>query len=250
MRTVRPCRGVPRGRPLRLGRNTAGGGRQPPDTGGSSATSSPGPSVRSAAAGSPPTTAVPAAEIRPNSAPYRAVRSATTAATVDPSASTQDVPAISRSAGEETDLHDAETGDGAGRFAAHGSTRDGFCMRQGYPARRAARRQRFLLRPGLLLRSRLAVAMIAFLTDRRLADALPRSILGLDVKTEPIGKGAALHVRDLAPSAIILDAVPRPRARPRARGASIASSRAGAPLVIVVARADLDRFAWKRWPTR
>jgi DNA-binding response OmpR family regulator len=86
--------------------------------------------------------------------------------------------------------------------------------------------------------------MIAFLTDRRLADALPSlPLLGLDVKTEPLGQGAALHVRDLAPSAIILDAVPDPE-RAHALAASIASFRAGAPLVIVVARADLERFAW------
>src|SRR5205807_3396373 len=53
--------------------------------------------------------------------------------------------------------------------------------------------------------ARLAVAMIAFLTDRRFADALPSLLLlGLDVKTEPLGRDAALHVRALAPSAIIL----------------------------------------------
>jgi DNA-binding response OmpR family regulator len=86
--------------------------------------------------------------------------------------------------------------------------------------------------------------MIAFLTDRRFADALPSlPLLGLDVKTEPLGRGAALHVRDLAPSAIILDAVPDPE-RAHALAASIASSRSAAPLVIVVARADLERFSW------
>jgi DNA-binding response OmpR family regulator len=87
--------------------------------------------------------------------------------------------------------------------------------------------------------------MIAFLTDRRVADALPSlPILGLDVKTEPLGRGAPLHVRDLTPSAIIVDAVPDPE-RAHALAASIASSRAGAPVVVLVARADLDRFAWE-----
>jgi DNA-binding response OmpR family regulator len=88
------------------------------------------------------------------------------------------------------------------------------------------------------------VGRIAFLTDRSPAEALPavRS-LGLDVKTEPLASDSLAHLGNLAPSVIFVDAEENPE---QAFGllTRLAELRLHAPVVVVVARGDLERFAW------
>lgn len=65
----------------------------------------------------------------------------------------------------------------------------------------------------------------------------------LDLKTEPLSVDSLLHVRELAPEAIVVDAAENPaQAHAVLRALQVLQTRA--PIVVVVGRAELDRFAW------
>jgi DNA-binding response OmpR family regulator len=88
------------------------------------------------------------------------------------------------------------------------------------------------------------VARIVFLTDRSPAEVLPAvESLGQDVKAEPFGPVPVAHLRDLAPSLLFADCVLEPE---RAYRVLFASSeiRRVAPVVGVLAQADLERLPW------
>ncbi len=83
-----------------------------------------------------------------------------------------------------------------------------------------------------------------FLTDRSPALALPAvQSLGFDVKVEPLSADSLARLTDLAPSMLLVDAVPDP-----GRAFDILSRLArgwvDAPTVVVVDRAGLEAFAW------
>jgi DNA-binding response OmpR family regulator len=88
------------------------------------------------------------------------------------------------------------------------------------------------------------VERLLVLTDRSLADALPAaSALPHDVKVEPLDAESLSRAAELGAFAIVVDAEPAPAhaievLRP------FASTRPRVPVVLVVARADLERFAW------
>jgi DNA-binding response OmpR family regulator len=89
------------------------------------------------------------------------------------------------------------------------------------------------------------VGRIVLLTDRPAFEALPSlSSLGLDVKVEPLAPDTLSQLPDLSPSAVIVDAEENPE-----QGFRILSTLAAAThdlvLVVVAARADLERFAWQ-----
>ena len=85
---------------------------------------------------------------------------------------------------------------------------------------------------------------IAFLTDRSPAEALPAvSSLGHDVKTEPLAPDSLGHLGELAPSAIVVDAEENPEQAFQLMSA-LATTRTNLPVLVVLARQDLERFAW------
>jgi DNA-binding response OmpR family regulator len=91
---------------------------------------------------------------------------------------------------------------------------------------------------------RTAVERLVVLTDRSLTDALPAaSALAHDVKVEPLDAESLSHAAELGAFAIVVDAEPDP-----AHAVEVlrrfAATRPRIPVVLVVARADLERFAW------
>jgi DNA-binding response OmpR family regulator len=89
-----------------------------------------------------------------------------------------------------------------------------------------------------------AVGRVAFLTDRSPAEALPAlHSLGLDVKTEPLAPESLQHLGALSPEVVIADAEENPEQAFRLLGL-IASADPSPPTIVVLARADLDRFPW------
>ena len=85
---------------------------------------------------------------------------------------------------------------------------------------------------------------IAFLTDRSLLDALPAiQSLGLDVKTEPLAADSVAHLPELEPSVLMADAEGDPGHTFQLLGA-LPPSLAGVPVVVVVARSDLETLPW------
>ena len=85
---------------------------------------------------------------------------------------------------------------------------------------------------------------IAFLTDRSPAEALPAvQSLGLDVKTEPLGPESLAHLPDIAPSVIVCDGEDNPEQAYRLLSL-LAAGRAQVPVVVLLARSDLERFPW------
>jgi DNA-binding response OmpR family regulator len=88
------------------------------------------------------------------------------------------------------------------------------------------------------------VGRVVFLTDRSPAEALPAlQSLGLDVKTEPLAPESLVHLSELSPSAVIADAEENPDQAFRLLGL-IASGSPPLPTIVVLARADLERFHW------
>jgi DNA-binding response OmpR family regulator len=88
------------------------------------------------------------------------------------------------------------------------------------------------------------VGRVVFLADRSPAEALPAlQSLGLDVKTEPLAPESLVHLRELSPSVIIADAEENPDQAFRLLGL-IASGSPPLPTIVVLARADLERFHW------
>jgi DNA-binding response OmpR family regulator len=85
---------------------------------------------------------------------------------------------------------------------------------------------------------------VVFLTDRSPAEALPAlQTLGLDVKTEPLAPESLVHLSELSPSVLIADAEENPDQAFRLLGV-IASGSPPLPAIVVLARADLERFRW------
>ena len=85
---------------------------------------------------------------------------------------------------------------------------------------------------------------IVFLTDRSPGEALPAvQSLDLDVKAEPLAPDSLAHLRDLAPSAVIVDAEENPEQAFRLLS-DMAQGRQERPTVVLMGRADLDRFPW------
>jgi DNA-binding response OmpR family regulator len=85
---------------------------------------------------------------------------------------------------------------------------------------------------------------IAFLTDRSPDQALPAlQGLGVDVKTEPLAPDSLGHLPDLGPSLVLADAEENPEHAFQLLTA-LALSGAKLPVLVVLARPDLERFAW------
>lgn len=83
-----------------------------------------------------------------------------------------------------------------------------------------------------------------FLTDRLPTDALPAvSLLGLDVKVEPPAADSIAHIAALTPSVVLVDAATNPEHAWRLLSA-LRATRPSAPVVVVLRRDDLERFAW------
>lgn len=85
---------------------------------------------------------------------------------------------------------------------------------------------------------------VAFLTDRSPAEALPAlHSLGLDVKTEPLAPESLAVLRQLSPAVVVADGEQNPDQAFRLL-ALIASGSPPLPTMVVLARADLERFPW------
>jgi DNA-binding response OmpR family regulator len=83
-----------------------------------------------------------------------------------------------------------------------------------------------------------------FLTDRSPGEALPAlTSLTLDVKTEPLTEDSILHLSDLGPPAMFVDAVHEPEKAHRVLSALVASGW-GVPVAVVIDRSDLERYPW------
>jgi DNA-binding response OmpR family regulator len=88
------------------------------------------------------------------------------------------------------------------------------------------------------------VGRVAFLSDRSPAEALPAlHSLGLDVKTEPLAPESIPHLSELSPAVVIADAEENPDQAFRLLGI-IASGSRHLPCIVVLARADIERFPW------
>ena len=85
---------------------------------------------------------------------------------------------------------------------------------------------------------------IAFLTDRSPSEALPAlQSLSLDVKTESLNADALGHLPEIAPSVLFADAEENPE-QAFLLLTALAATGAQFPVVVVLARADLERFPW------
>jgi DNA-binding response OmpR family regulator len=88
------------------------------------------------------------------------------------------------------------------------------------------------------------VGRVVFLTDRPLAEALPAlHALGFDVKAQPLAPESVAHLDDLSPSVVFVDAEENPDHAFRLLGL-ITEGGLAVPVVAVVTRPDLERFAW------
>ena len=122
--------------------------------------------------------------------------------------------------------------DASSRKAANRRTRTVVIAGQGYRRR---------LGPVTLRR---VVARIVLLSDRLPDEVLPAvGGLLLDLKTEPLSVDSLLHVRELAPEAILVDAAENP-GQAHAILRTLDALQVRAPVIVVVGRAELDRFPW------
>jgi DNA-binding response OmpR family regulator len=88
------------------------------------------------------------------------------------------------------------------------------------------------------------VARIVLLSDRLPGDVLPAVAgLVLDLKTEGLSVDSVPHVLELAPEALLVDAAENP-AQAQAVLRALEVVRARFPVVVVIHRADLERFDW------
>jgi DNA-binding response OmpR family regulator len=88
------------------------------------------------------------------------------------------------------------------------------------------------------------VGRIVFLTDRSPSEALPAlQSLGVDVKTEHLAPESLAHLRDIGADVLLVDAEANPEQAYRLLRV-LATSGTSVPTVVVVARADLEGFAW------
>jgi DNA-binding response OmpR family regulator len=88
------------------------------------------------------------------------------------------------------------------------------------------------------------VARIVLLSDRLPGEVLP-AVGGvvLDLKTDHLSVESVGHVLELAPEALLVDAAENP-AQAHAILRALEIVRAGVPVIVVIQRADLDRFDW------
>jgi DNA-binding response OmpR family regulator len=88
------------------------------------------------------------------------------------------------------------------------------------------------------------VARIVLLSDRLPDEVLPAlGGLLLDLKTEPLSVDSLLHVRELAPEVILVDAAENP-GQAQAILRALEALQMRGPVIAVVGRAELDRFPW------
>jgi DNA-binding response OmpR family regulator len=82
------------------------------------------------------------------------------------------------------------------------------------------------------------------LTDRSPTEALPALFsLGLDVKVEPLAPPSIAALPDLSPAVVAVDAEENPEHAFHVLEV-LAASDVRAPVVVIAARSDLERFAW------
>jgi DNA-binding response OmpR family regulator len=88
------------------------------------------------------------------------------------------------------------------------------------------------------------VARIVLLSDRLPDEVLPAvGGLVLDIKTEHLSVESLSHARELAPEALLVDAAENP-AQAHAVLRALEGLQMRVPIVVVLARADLDLFSW------
>jgi DNA-binding response OmpR family regulator len=88
------------------------------------------------------------------------------------------------------------------------------------------------------------VARIVLLSDRLPEEVLPAvGGLVLDIKTEHLSVESLPHARELAPEALLVDAAENP-AQAHAVLRALEGLQMQVPIVVVLARADLDLFSW------
>ena len=88
------------------------------------------------------------------------------------------------------------------------------------------------------------MAIVTLLSDRLAGEALPAlEALRLDLKTEPLSVRSLAHVLELRPGLVLVDAAENP-GQGHAVLRAIADRSAGIPVVAIVDREDLERFAW------
>jgi DNA-binding response OmpR family regulator len=88
------------------------------------------------------------------------------------------------------------------------------------------------------------VARIVLLSDRLPDEVLPAlGGLALDLKTEHLSVDSLAHVRELVPEALLVDAAENP-GQAHAVLRALLGLQMQVPIVVVVGRADLDRFPW------
>jgi len=88
------------------------------------------------------------------------------------------------------------------------------------------------------------VARAVFLTDRPPTEALPAlPLVGFDVKTEPLAADSLADLADLAPTVVIVDAEANAE-QAWALLSGLTARRIAAPVVVLLRRDDLERFAW------
>jgi DNA-binding response OmpR family regulator len=89
------------------------------------------------------------------------------------------------------------------------------------------------------------VARIVVLLSDRLPDEVLPAVGGLvlDLKTQDLSDEALAHVRELDPEALLVDAAENPGQAHAVLGA-LQVLQTQVPIVVVVERADLDRFPW------
>jgi DNA-binding response OmpR family regulator len=88
------------------------------------------------------------------------------------------------------------------------------------------------------------VARIVLLSDRLPSDVLP-AVAGLllDLKTEHLSEDSVAYVLELAPEALLVDAAENP-AQAQAVLHALEVVRTRVPVIVVIQRADLERFVW------
>ena len=88
------------------------------------------------------------------------------------------------------------------------------------------------------------MARIVLLSDRLPSDVLPAvGGLLLDLKTEHLSVDSVAYVLELAPEALLVDAAENPaQAHAVLRAVEVARTRV--PVIVVIQRADLERFVW------
>ncbi len=88
------------------------------------------------------------------------------------------------------------------------------------------------------------MAPIAFLSDRSTGEALPASIsLDLDLKVEQLSVAVLGHVLALGPELVLVDAAENP-GQAHAVLRAMRERDGIPPVVVIVERRDLERFAW------